>query len=171
MYLSQFVFDSLSNFLVLCCKIDELDSHLEGLFSRLTSALPCRITCNNCASGYVAYHQRSRTDQGARADFYTAHYDRATSNRRASSYYGPLHLPVALSLRLPTGDRRAWITIVNEDHPMTNEHLVLYCYPGADERVTRDLATVANGCVALNLDESTQASVISHDAAVEIHIW
>jgi hypothetical protein len=61
------------------------------------------------------------------------------------------------------------VPIVDEHHAMADENFVFDRDPGTYERVTRDLAALADMRVALNLDERAQLRRVSDAASVKVY--
>jgi hypothetical protein len=126
------------------------------------------IAGDNRAGGNVVDNQGACAHEGTRADFNSAHYDCAAANRRTFPDDSILQLPVAFLLRSPVGDGRTRITIIDEDHAVTDEYLVLYGHSGADEGVTRYFAALADGGITLDFDEGAKTAIVTNHTAVQI---
>src|SRR5262249_35574013 len=64
---------------------------------------------------------------------------------------------------------RSRVSIVDEHHAVSDEHLVLDRYPLADERMRGDLAACADDRSLLNLDERPNLGGGSHTTSIQVH--
>ena len=77
-------------------------------------------------------------------------------------------LPVGLGLKL-TINGGARVQVVDEQHAVPHENLVLDCHALADEGVALDLAPRADHDVLLDLDERADPRVVADLAAVQVN--
>ena len=77
-------------------------------------------------------------------------------------------LPVVVPCKVTVLIRRLRELVVDEHHPVADEHAVADPHAVADERVALDLAALADHSSALNLDERADARSGTDAAAVEI---
>src|SRR6266536_531577 len=80
----------------------------------------------------VTGHHRPCADQRTAPDPDPTRYHRSGSKCGSPLDRRRQRLPVALALQ-PTLCRRTWILVVGEQHPVTDEHLVLDVHPATDE--------------------------------------
>ena len=107
----------------------------------------------------------ARTDDGALADRHIGENGRAGADRRALLDDGVLDLPVIRGLQIPRGRRRPRVGVVDEDHAVADEDLVLDGHAFADEGVAGDLAAPPDAGVLLDLDEGADLGFVADRAA------
>src|SRR5262249_32052257 len=116
----------------------------------------------------VVRDDASRADDRLLTDGDAAQDRRAGADRRAPPHEWRLAPPVGGGLQRPRLGRRARIPVVDEDHAVPDEDLVLERHALADEAVARDLAAPANDRVLLDLDEGPDLRLVPDAAAVEV---
>src|SRR6185437_1090359 len=78
-----------------------------------------------------------------------------------------LHVPVGLGLQFAVS-RGPRVGIVDENHPVTNEHAIFDRHALANEAMARDLAAFPDRCILLDLYESADLCFVADLASVEI---
>src|SRR5687768_8340918 len=116
------------------------------------------IVCNNRAGA----NQRTFADRDARE------YCCIAANARAFLNHSFNHLPVGFRLRRTIFVHRTRINVVGKHHPMADKTFILNDNALADEGVRRDLATLTDADVLLNLDKGADLRVRANRTAVEI---
>src|SRR5437762_14282850 len=89
---------------------------------------PGGIPDNHALGLDVTGHHRPCADQRAAPDPDPTRYHRSGSERGSPLDRRRQRLPVARALEATLG-RRAWILVVDDPHPVTDEHLVLDVHP------------------------------------------
>src|SRR5262245_12041451 len=89
---------------------------------------------------YRARPPRARSDQSAGADPDAAEDDDTGPERGAVFDDCREQLPVGVGLQAPVSGRGPWTLVVDEQHPVTDEDVVLDRHSVTDERVALDLA-------------------------------
>jgi hypothetical protein len=117
---------------------------------------------------HIFRHHGTGTDDRALTNRNTTKNDGAGTNRGAPAYSRRNNLPVAYRLELSSGCSGPWKTIVYETHVMANEALVLDRHALTNERMRADLAASTDVRVLLNLDKTSNSSVIADGTTVEI---
>jgi hypothetical protein len=125
-------------------------------------------TGDNRVGGHVMGDHGAGSHHSAGSNLDSAHNYRRASNRSPTPYHGGFKRPIAFDLRRTVAVGRAGTAIVDENHPVTNEHFILDSDSGTDEGVTGDLAAPADMHSPLNLDERANPSVIADRAPVQV---
>jgi len=107
-----------------------------------------RAPARNVAGNYGAgAHQRILTDRHAAED------RRAAPNAGAALHDGRDCLPIVVSLQTAVSGGCARKFIVDEDHSVADEYLIVNLDAFADKCVAGDFAAAADAGVLLNFDE------------------
>src|SRR5687768_9616003 len=116
---------------------------------------PRGIPSDDCPGSDVARHDGSGADQRASLDPDASKDHRAGPERGATLDDRGEQLPVVFGLKPTLVAGRAGVVVVDEEHAVANEDLVVDLYAAADERMTLDLAVRADYGATLDLDERT----------------
>src|SRR5262249_39589031 len=109
-----------------------------------------------------------RPDHGPLAYRHAAQDHRPRADGGAAADPRGHDVPVSRPLWPAVGPRRPGHLVIDEQHPVANEALVLDRHALADERVAADFAAPADGRVLLHLDEGADAGLVADATAVQV---
>src|SRR5207247_726684 len=94
--------------------------------------------------GNISRDDRAGSHESSRPDSNAAENDDSRAERGTPFHHRSQKSPVGVALWSAIFTRRARKPVVDEKDPVTDEDLILDLNPAADERVTRDLAGLAD---------------------------
>ena len=107
-------------------------------------------------------------DNGVLADGDLRQNRRAGADGGALFHQRALDRPVLFGLQLTATGGCARIAVVDEYHPVPDEHVVFNGDAFADKGMARNLAAAAHFGILLNLDKGADLSLVAHFAAVQV---
>src|SRR5580700_5171754 len=110
---------------------------------------------------HIMRNQGTGTDHCALADRDAAHDNCAASDRSARTNPGFFQFPIAFSLHRAVTVNRARMAVVDENHTVSDKHAVFDHYARADEGMTRNLASLPDTRLLLNLHKRADTGVVA----------
>jgi hypothetical protein len=123
---------------------------------------------NNSSGRHILRYYCAGTNHRLLADCDAAQDDRAAANRGASPNDGRHDLPVGFGLQ-PTIGTGTGLLVVDENHSVSDEHLILNRNAFAYESVGRNLAARADDSVLLDFNEGADLGIVTDCAAIEVY--
>src|SRR5712691_7145902 len=142
-----------------------LPSRRRGLFS---GPLTSGDAGNDGVGWYVPCDHGAGSHESPGPDSNAAEDNGSGAERGSSFHDGPQEGPIGIAFGSAFAGGGTREPVVDEQHPVTDEDLILDLDAVADERVARDLARRADRRPSLDLHEGSDAGVTPDAAAVEV---
>jgi hypothetical protein len=147
---------------ILALEIYERNFHSESHGWRRSGAKKAGWnTGDNFSIGYIARDDRTGANHRGYSDLHAGHDDRTRSDARTATDVNGFHFPGVILCCL---HRR--MAIVDKHHTMADKHFVFDYHPGANKCMTLNTTTPAYDRIALNLDKSADARIVSDGASI-----
>src|SRR5258708_17544471 len=128
-----------------------------------------RITCYRGMGRHVFGYDASSPNHCVFSNGDSSKQSGAGPDGRSTLYQSSLAGPVRLGLKLAGGGNCPRIPVVNKRYTVTDEHPGLDRDALTEERVAANLATVADFCPLLDLNERPYFGFVADLAAVKVH--